>query len=79
MSAFTLPVYHRASLSDSIKKVVVPTASSRTAPATMADCALDNAIIFKAPLKRVRVEIDAMPPLASATAVTDFASATGAA
>ena len=50
------------------------------------DCTRNNcrfafvhAIIFNAPLMRVKVELLAAAPFATAMAVTDFASATGAA
>ena len=49
------------------------------APAMIVVFAFFQAIIFNAPLMRVKVEPLAAAPLASATAVTDFASATGAA
>src|ERR1017187_2038934 len=65
------------SLSDTT--VTVPTASSRPAPTTIAVFAFVHAIIFNTPLTRVKVEALAAAPLASATVVTDFASATGAA
>src|SRR5665213_107667 len=59
--------------------VVVPAASNTIAPATIAVFAFVHAIIFNAPLMRVKVEVEAAASLAIATAVTDFASATGAA
>jgi hypothetical protein len=40
---------------------------------------LVHTMIFNAPLMGVKVEVEAVAPLASAMAVTDFASATGAA
>src|SRR5471030_909219 len=58
---------------------VVPVAKMTAATATTAVFALVHAIIFNAPLMRVRVEVEAVAPLAIATAVIDFASVTGAA
>src|SRR5208283_34649 len=49
------------------------------AATTIADFILVQAIIFNAPLMRVKVEPLAAAPLASATAVTDFANDNGAA
>ena len=58
---------------------VVPMARMAAMPATTAVFAFVHAIIFNAPLMRVKVEVEAVAPLASATAVTVLASATGAA
>ena len=57
---------------------VAPT-SATTIPVTMEVFAFDHAIIFKAPLMRVKVEAEAVAPLTIATAVTDFARTAGAA
>src|ERR1039457_3731782 len=66
-------------ITDFTTTVVVPAASNTPTPATIAVFAFVYAIILKAPLMRVKVEVEAAAPLASATAVTDFASAAGAA
>ena len=59
--------------------VVVPAASSMPAPTTIAVFALVHAIIFNAPLMRVKVEVEAAAPLVIAMAVTAFVNAAGAA
>src|SRR6185295_7371753 len=56
--------------------VVVPAANSMAAPAAIAVFAFVHAIIFNAPLMRVKVEAEVVTPLASAMAVTVFASDT---
>jgi len=56
-----------------------PLANNIAAPATIAVFALVHAIIFNAPLMRVKVELLAAAPLVIAAAVAAFASATGAA
>ena len=59
--------------------VVVPAASKTHALATITVFAFVHAIIFNAPLMRVKVETEAVVPLASAMAVAVFASIAGAA
>jgi hypothetical protein len=59
--------------------VTVPAGSNTHAPTTIAVFAFAHAITFKAPFVRATVEAEAAAPLVIATAVTDFASASGAA
>src|SRR5476649_1750698 len=58
---------------------IVPPASKIPMPMAIAVFDLIHVIIFSVPFTRVKVEMEAAAPLAIATAVTDFASATGAA
>src|SRR4051812_43620823 len=53
--------------------VVVPAANNTVAPVRIAVFAFVHAIIFNAPLMRVKVEVEVVTPLASAMAVTVFA------
>ena len=57
---------------------MVPAASNITTPAAITVFALVHAIIFNAPLIRVKVEVEAVAPFASATAVMVLANVTGA-
>jgi hypothetical protein len=59
--------------------VVVPAAINTTMLVTTAVLIFVHAIIFNAPLMRVKVEPLAAIPFVIATAVTDFASTAGAA
>ena len=58
--------------------VAVPVTSNVTAPATIAVFAFVHAIIFKTPLMRVKVGVEAVAPFASANVVADFARVAGA-
>src|SRR5579862_1303619 len=59
--------------------VVAPVVKRIAAPMTTAVFALVHAIIFNAPLMRLRVEVEAVASLAKTTALAVFASSTGAA
>ena len=59
--------------------VVVPAANNTTAPVTIAVFTFVHAIIFNAPLMRVKVEMDAVAPFAIATTEIVLAKPTGAA
>ena len=48
-------------------------------PTTTANLIFNQVIIFMVPFTRVKVDAAAIDPFATATAVTDFASATGVA
>ena len=65
-------------LTFSTTTTVVPEAAITAATATAVVLAFVHAIIFNAPLMRVKVEPPAAAPLVTATAVMDLANATGA-
>jgi hypothetical protein len=58
--------------------VAVPATSNVATPATMAVFAFVHAIIFKTPLMRVKVGVEAVAPLANATVAAVFARVAGA-
>jgi hypothetical protein len=58
--------------------VAVPATSNAATPATTAIFVFVHAIIFKTPLMRVKVGVEAVAPLANATAAAVFARVAGA-
>ena len=69
----------RAALTALTATVALPAASSTPTPTNTAVFILVQAIIFNAPLVRVKVEVPAATPFAAATAEIVCASPTGAA